>query len=148
MSADPLPIRLQPSALVKGGLRNRMGTVLLYDDTLVFVPSWLVQFSGAFGLLGMFVSQGVAKARATAKVASGHASVLTIPVATITEVESEKAKLGRRLVVRTALGEEFRFGGVKFERWSDDLTRVLAAGHRTVSPTGAGLVIADGRVGA
>jgi hypothetical protein len=88
------------------------------------------------------VTRGIANARAAGKVAAGDKSVVSIPLASITEVQSQKGKLGGKyLMVRTTTGDEYRFGGVKFEKWSDDLRKALTDASREVTPTAGGFSV-------
>jgi len=88
------------------------------------------------------VTRGIANARAAGKVAAGEKSVEVIPLKSISEIRSHKGKLGgRSLVVRTITGDEYRFGGVRFDKWSEDLAGALGAIGRKVSQTDGALSV-------
>jgi hypothetical protein len=136
--ADPL--KTQSALWLKGGLKTRAGTLLLYPDQLVHVSSKAAQFGAAFGALGILVTRQIANTRAAAKVEAGDESITSIPLAAISDVHGEKGKLdGNTLVVRTTSGDEYRFGGVRFDRWSEDLGQALTGAGRQVTATDEGL---------
>jgi len=122
------------------GQRGRSGTVVLYARELVFVPSRVAQFGAAFGLLGFFLSRAIAMSRAHPRAITAHPFLTRVPLVTVTEVRSEKGRFGQRIVVRTDGGEEYTLGGVRFDRWADDLAGLLVANGRAIRFTGTGLV--------
>jgi hypothetical protein len=127
---------------MRGGLKNRAGSLLLYPDQLVHVGSKAAQIGGGFGLIGVLVTRGIANAQAPKKVAAGDKSVVSIPLASVSEVYGRNGKLGSKsLVVVTTTGDEFRFGGVNFEKWSEDLTNALTSIGRQVTPIDGRLTV-------
>jgi len=133
MADTPVPLRVQAAFWMRGGLKNRAGSLLLYPDRLVHVGSKLLQVGGGGGVLGVLLARGIANGRAAGKAAKGGSNVVSIPLSTISGVTGEKRKLrGGILVVRTITGEEYRFGGVKFDAWSDDLSKAFAGAGRQV----------------
>jgi hypothetical protein len=134
------PLKMQTALWIKGGLKTRAGTLLLYPDQLVHVGSKAAQFGAAFGAIGILVTRQMANTRAAAKVEAGDTSITSIPLATISDVHGEKGRLdGNTLVVRTTSGDEYRFGGVKFDRWAEDLGQALTDAGRRVTTTDEGL---------
>ena len=141
MADYAVPLQTQAAFLLRGGLKNRAGSLLLYPDQLVHVGSKLAQFGVGFGLIGMVLTRGIANSRAPGKVAKGGTSVTAIPFTNITRIVGQTHKVGKpTLVVRTLGGDEFRFG-VPFDKWSDDLGKALTAAGRTVTPTEEGLSV-------
>jgi hypothetical protein len=127
---------------MRGGLKNKMGTLLLYPDKLVHVGSRAAQMGAGFGAIGMLVAQRRAKSQAAKKVAEGDKSVVAIPLVTLTEIHGSKGKVGGKyLIVKTATGDEYKFGGIKFDQWSDDLSKTLVAGGQTITPTESGFSV-------
>ncbi len=142
MAQETVPLRTQSAAWMRGGLKNRMGSLLLYPDKLCHVGSKAAQVGGGFGALGVLVTRGIANAQAPKKVSAGHKAVIAIPLSNVTEVRGVKGKMGNRLlIVRTANGEEYKFRGVKFDEWSDDLNHAFRASGRTPVPTESGFTV-------
>ena len=140
MAEQAVPLKAQSASWVKGGLKSRAGTLLLYPDQLVHVGSKAAQIGAAFGAIGILVTRQIANAGAARKVEAGGKSVMSIPLATISEAHGQKGKLdGNSIIVRTTTGDEYRFGGVKFDRWSEDLGRALTNAGRQVTFTDEGL---------
>lgn len=140
--AGEVVIRTQSASWMRGGLKNKMGTLLLYPDKLVHVGSRAAQMGAGFGAIGMLVAQKRAKTQAAKKVAEGDKSAVAIPLAIITEIHGQKGKVGGKyVIVKTATGDEYKFGGIKFDQWSDDLSKTLAASGRTITPTDGGFSV-------
>ena len=133
MIGHEVPTRTQAAALIKGGFNNKPGTLSLYRDRLVFVSSKLAMVGPVFGAAGVLVTRSVANARAAGKAASGDKSTLVIPLSTVAEVAAQGSKLAHSVIFRTTTGEEYRFGGLKFDKWSDDLRGAFAGINRTVT---------------
>ena len=65
------PLRSQTAFLMRGGLKNQAGTLLLYPDRLSHVGSAGIVAGAAGGAVGMLVAGKVAKNRAAGKEAEG-----------------------------------------------------------------------------
>jgi hypothetical protein len=140
MAETAAPLKTQSALWIKGGLKTRAGTLLLYPDQLVHVGSKAAQLGAAFGAIGILVTRQVANTRAAGKVEAGDKSITSIPLATISDVRGEKGKLdGNCMIVRTTSGDEYRFGGVKFDGWSEDLGKALTNAGRRVTASDQGL---------
>jgi hypothetical protein len=141
VSKPEVAVRKGSAYLVRGGLKNRPGTLLLYSDRLVHVASKLAMAGGGFGMLGVLVTRGIANARADAQAAKGGKSVLVLPLNSISSVEVEKRKAKRKsgkLVVHTTNGENYRFTASSVDEWSAALTETIRSQGRTTEPNGTG----------
>ena len=142
MDEKGIPLRSQTAMWMRGGLKNRPGTLLLYSDQIHHVGSAAARLGMGFGAVGAVTGQLSAKAAAPKKVQEQHKSVFSISLADIREVEAAKSKLGGGfLIVRTFTGEEHRFGGIKGDEWSRDLSQALTTQGRTVTPKDGGFTV-------
>jgi hypothetical protein len=118
MSSE-MALRKGSAAIVRGGLKNRPGTLLVYPDRVVHVSSTAAMFGAGFGALGVLVTRGIANARSDARVLKGGTGVTTVPYEAIMTLSVDKKgnrKFGR-IVVHTTSGEEFLFAISKVDEW-------------------------------
>jgi hypothetical protein len=135
VAENAVPIRTAWAYWYQGGLRNKVGSLLLYPDQLVYVGSKVAQIGRRFGIVGTLATQKTVHPRAAGKVAAGHKSVVPISLTSISEVSVKFFKLGgKSLIVRTASGSEYRFWGVNSENWLADVRNIFTDSGRTVTP--------------
>ena len=128
-------LRSDTAFLIKGGLKNKAGTLLLFPDRISHVGSAGMVAGMAGGAIGMVVAGKLAKNKAADKEAEGGKGVDTIALADVAEVRKGRSGLNRNLLeVVSADGTTHMFG-VKFEKWKPDLVAAL---------TGAGRQVQDG----
>lgn len=130
------PIRTETAFLLKGGLKNQSGTLLLYPDRVSHVVSAGLAAGAAGGALGALVANKVAKGRAVGKEAEGGKGVTTLPLSQVTEVRKGKQGLNRNILEIEAGDGTMLKLGVKFDRWKPDLVAALAAAGRSVQDGG------------
>jgi hypothetical protein len=130
------PIRTQTAFLIRGGLKNKTGTLLLYPDRISHVGSAGMTAGLAGGAIGMAVAGKLAKNKAADKEAEGGKGVTTMPLADVTEVRKAKSGLNRNLLeVVGANGTALMFA-VKFDQWKPDVLAALQGAGRTVRDGG------------
>jgi hypothetical protein len=130
------PIRTQTAFLIKGGLKNKAGTVLLYPDRISHVGSAGMAAGMAGGALGAAVANKLAKNKAADKEAEGGKGVTTMRLADVTEVRKAKSGLNRNLLeVVGADGSTLMFA-VKWDQWKADVVSALQGAGRTVNDAG------------
>jgi hypothetical protein len=130
------PLRTQTAFIIRGGLKNQAGTLLLYPDRISHVASNGLAAGAAGGALGMLVAGKVAKGKAAGKEAEGGKGVTTIPLAQLTQVRKGKQGLNKNLLeVEAADGTVLKLG-VKFDQWKPDLVAALGAAGRAVQDGG------------
>jgi hypothetical protein len=130
------PLRSQTAMLVRGGLKNQSGTLLLYPDRLSHVASNAMGAAAAGGAIGMLVAGKMAKNKAANKEAEGGKGVTTIALADVTEVRKAKQGLNKNLLeVQAADGTVLKLG-VKFDQWKPDIVAALGAAGRSVHDGG------------
>jgi hypothetical protein len=136
------PIRNNADILVTVGQKRRKGRLLLYPDRLVHVDSKLPQFLTLIPLLSIrWASRGVARVLAARKVAAGDTSVLAVPLTVVSEVRTQKAGLGKVLIILTATGAEHHFLAVNCDKWLADLSKALTDSGSQVSPSEVGFPV-------
>jgi hypothetical protein len=122
--------------------------LLLYPDRVAHVDAKMQHF----GLLPFFVivvlCRWIASRRAPKQVAAGAASVVSIPLATVRQVEIETLRpgqdtslLGHTLVILTTDGAAYRFTGLRCDKWLADLGTAVSGTGRHLSPTTAGFAV-------
>jgi hypothetical protein len=130
------PLRSDTAFLIKGGLKNKAGTLLLFPDRISHVASAGMAAGMAGGAIGIVVAGKVAKNRAADKEAEGGKGVDTIPLADVREVRKGRSGLNRNLLeVVSADGSSHLFG-VKFEKWKPDVLAALTDAGRQVQDGG------------
>jgi hypothetical protein len=130
------PIRTQTAFLIKGGMKNKAGTVLLYPDRISHVGSAGMAAGMAGGAIGMAVAGKLAKNKAADKEAEGGKGVTTMALADVTEVRKAKSGLNRNLLeVVGADGSTLMFA-VKYDQWKPDVVTALQGVGRSVSDGG------------
>lgn len=130
------PIRTQTAFVIRGGLKNQAGTLLLYPDRLSHVASNALAAGAAGGAIGALISSKVAKNKAAAKEEAGGKGVTTIPLGQVTEVRKSKQGLNKNILeVVSADGTAVKLG-VKFDQWKPDLVQALTAAGRAVHDGG------------
>jgi len=130
------PLRTQTAFLLKGGLRNQTGTLLLYPDRLSHVASNALAGTAVGGALGGMIASGAAKKRAAKKEEEGAKGVTTLAFDQITEIHRAKQGLNKNLLeVATADGSAYKFA-VKFDQWKPDLMAAFGAAGRQVHDAG------------
>jgi len=130
------PLRSQTAFLLKGGLRNQTGTLLLYPDRLSHVASNALAGTAVGGALGSMIATGMAKKRAAQKEEAGAKGVTTMAFDQITEIRRAKQGLNKNILeVGTADGTVLKFA-VKFDQWKPDLVAALGAAGRQVHDAG------------
>jgi hypothetical protein len=124
--------------LLRGGLKNQSGSLLLYPTRLVHVARSNLT-AGMFGLIGgLIASRGKAEKRA----AAGGKGVTSIPLASLSGVTKGSQALNKNvLVVHESDGTELRFG-VKYDDWSPAICQAVAAAGRAVTPAEDGFTFA------
>ena len=135
------PIRTQTAFLIKGGMKNKAGTVLLYPDRISHVGSAGMAAGIAGGAVGMAIVGKLAKNKAAEKEAEGGKGVTTMPLADVTEVRKAKSGLNRNLLeVVGADGSSLMFA-VKYDQWKPDVVAALQGAGRTVDDGGDVLTV-------
>ena len=130
------PIRTQTAFLIKGGLKNKAGTLLLFPDRISHVGSAGMAAGLAGGAIGAAVAGKLAKNKAADKEAEGGKGVTTIPLADVTELRKAKSGLNRNLLeVVSADGGTAMFA-VKWDQWKPDVVAALQGAGRAVSDGG------------
>jgi len=130
------PLKTQTAFIIRGGLKNQPGTLLLYPDRLSHVASSAMLGAAAGGAIGMMVAGKMAKNKAADKEAEGGKGVTTILLADVTEVRKGKQGLNKSLLeVVAADGTALKFGA-KFDQWKPDLVAALGNAGRQVSDNG------------
>lgn len=130
------PIRTQTAFIIKGGMKNKAGTLLLYRDRISHVGSGAMGAAMVGGAVGMAVAGKLAKNKAAEKEAKGGITVNTIRLADVTEVRKAKSGLNRNLLeVVSADGSSLMFA-VKYEQWKPDVVAALQGAGRSVSDGG------------
>jgi hypothetical protein len=98
-----------------------------------------------FGLIPLILivvlCRWIASIRAPKQVAAGAASVVSIPLATVRQVEIETRGLGQSLVIFTTEGTTYRFTGLRCDKWLADLGTAVSGTGRHLSPTAAGFAV-------
>lgn len=136
------PIRTQTAFLIKGGLKNKSGTLLLYPDRISHVGSAGMMAGAAGGAIGMAVAGKLAKNKAAEKEAEGGKGVTTIPLSAVTELRKAKSGLNRNLLeVVSADGSTAMFG-VKWDQWKPDVVAAMQGAGRTVNDGGDVVTVA------
>lgn len=135
------PLRSQTAFLIRGGLKNQAGTLLLYPDRISHVASAGIVAGAAGGAVGMLVAGKVAKNRAAGKEAEGGKGVLTIPLSEVTELRRAKQGLNKNLLeVHAGDGSAHKFA-VKYDQWKPDLVAALGAVGRSVHDGGDAVTV-------
>ena len=130
------PIRTQTAFIIKGGLKNKTGTLLLYPDRISHVGSAAMGAAMFGGAVGMAVAGKMAKNKAADKEAEGGKGVTTMALADVTEVRKAKSGLNRNLLeVVSADGTALMFA-VKYDQWKPDVVAALHSAGRTVNDGG------------
>lgn len=130
------PLKTQTALIIRGGLKNQAGTLMLYPDRLSHVASKAMAAGAAGGAIGMLVANKVAKNKAADKEAEGGKGVTTIALAEVTEVRKAKQGLNKNLLeVVAADGTALKLG-VKFDQWKPDLVAALNNAGRRVQDGG------------
>lgn len=130
------PLRSQTAMLVRGGLKNQSGTLLLYPDRLSHVASKAMGAAVAGGAIGALVAGKMAKNKAADKEAEGGKGVTSIPLTAVTAVRKAKQGLNKNLLeVEAADGTVLKLG-VKFDQWKPDLVAALGAAGRSLHDGG------------
>jgi hypothetical protein len=130
------PIRTQTAFLIKGGLKNKAGTVLLYRDRISHVGSAGMAAGVAGGAIGMAVAGKLAKNKAAGKEAEGGKDVTTMRLADVTEVRKARSGLNRNLLeVVSADGTALMFA-VKYDQWKPDVVAAIQGAGRTITDGG------------
>lgn len=130
------PIRTQTAFIIKGGMKNKAGTLLLYRDRISHVGSGAMGAAMVGGAVGMAVAGKLAKNKAAEKEAKGGITVNTIRLADVTELRKAKSGLNRNLLeVVSADGSSLMFA-VKYEQWKPDVVAALQGAGRSVSDGG------------
>lgn len=130
------PLRTQTAFIIRGGLKNQSGTLMLYPDRLSHVASGAMAAGALGGAIGMAVANKLAKNKAEEKEAAGGKGVTTVPLADVVEVHKTKQALNKNILgIVTGDGTELKLG-VKFDQWKPDLIAALTAAGRQVSDGG------------
>jgi hypothetical protein len=130
------PIRTQTAFLIKGGLKNKAGTVLLYPDRISHVGSSGMAAGVAGGAVGMAIAGKLAKNKAADKEAEGGKGVTSLRLADVTEVRKARSGLNKNLLeVVGADGSTLMFA-VKYDQWKPDVVTALQGAGRTVTDGG------------
>lgn len=130
------PIRTQTAFLIKGGLKNKAGTALLYRDRVSHVGSSGMMAGAAGGAIGMAVAGKMAKNKAAEKEAEGGKGVTSIALVDVAEVRKAKQGLNRNLLqVVAADGTEMTLA-VKYDQWKPDVVAALQGAGRSVADGG------------
>lgn len=130
------PIRTQTAFIIKGGMKNKAGTLLLYRDRISHVGSGAMGAAMVGGAVGMAVAGKLAKNKAAEKEAKGGITVNTIRLADVTELRKAKSGLNRNLLeVVSADGTALMFA-VKYDQWKPDVVAALQGAGRSVSDGG------------
>lgn len=130
------PIRTQTAFIIKGGMKNKAGTLLLYRDRISHVGSGAMGAAMLGGAVGMAVAGKLAKNKAAEKEAQGGVTVNTLRLADVTEVRKAKSGLNRNLLeVVSADGTSMMFA-VKYDQWKPDVVAALQGAGRSVSDGG------------
>ncbi|MEN3314822.1 MAG: hypothetical protein V7605_1056 [Acidimicrobiaceae bacterium] len=130
------PLRSQTAFVIRGGLKNQAGTLLLYPDRLSHVASNALAAGAAGGALGSMIASGAAKKRAAKKEQEGAKGVTTIALDQISEIRKAKQGLNKNILeVVAADGTALKLG-VKFDKWKPDLVAALGASGRQVHDAG------------
>lgn len=130
------PIRSDTAFLIKGGLKNKAGTLLLFPDRISHVGSSALLAGAAGGAIGMVVAGKLAKGKAADKEAEGGKGVDTIHLAEVATVRKGKSGLNRNILeVVTRDGTSTLFG-IKFDKWKGDLVAALTTAGRQVRDDG------------
>lgn len=126
------PIRTQTAFLIKGGLKNKAGTLLLFPDRISHVASAALGAAALGGAAGALIANKMAKNKAAEKEAAGGQGVTTIPLAVVAEVRKGSQALNRNILeIVSSDGTATKFG-VKFDKWKPDLVAALTAAGRQV----------------
>jgi hypothetical protein len=148
---QPQPVALAPASATPlrndadyfmVGSKPQGGRLLLYPDRLVHVHARMQHTSFFPLVLIMVVFRWIARVRAPQRVAAGDASIVTVLLATVSQVQLQKRGLGQALTVLTTTGETYVFSGVWCDKWLADLGTALSRTGRQVSPTNLGLYVA------
>lgn len=123
------------------GQKSRGGRLLLYPDRLVHLDAKMQHFGLLPFVLIVVLCRWIARIRAPKRVAAGHASVVTVPLAIVSQVQVQKRGLGQALVILTTTGAAYRFFGVRCDQWLADLGTALDGSGRQVSPTTVGISV-------
>ena len=135
------PIRNDVDYLVVVGKKQRGGRLLLYPDRLVHVDAKMQHFGLIPFILIVALCRWIASIRAPKRVAAGAASVVTVPLAIVSQVQIQKRGLGQALLILTTTGAAYRFGGLRCDKWLADLGTALNGSGRQVSPTTVGISV-------
>ena len=130
------PIRTQSAFLIKGGLKNKAGTVLLYPDRISHVGSGALAGGAVGGAVGMAVVGKLAKNKAADKEAEGGKGVTTMALSDVTEVRKAKSGLNRNLLEVVAADGSTLMFAVKYDQWKPDVVTALQGAGRTVTDGG------------
>ena len=130
------PLRSDTAFLIRGGLKNKAGTLLLFPDRISHVGSAGMMAGMAGGAIGAAMAGKVAKNKAAGKEAEGGKGVDTIPLASVTEVRKGKSGLNRNLLEVVSADGSSQLFGVKFEKWKPDLLAALTGAGRSVQDGG------------
>jgi hypothetical protein len=136
------PLKRSPAFLLKGGLKNKPGTLLLYPDRIVHVASRGIWAGAAFGALGALLGQVLASRRAERHADAGGPNVLQIPLSTLSGVHRGKQGINRDILeITTADGQRYQLG-TKYTKWGPEIRRLVQAQGREPVEVDGGFVLA------
>ena len=135
------PLRNDVDYCMLVGQKQRKGRLLLYPDRIAHVDAKM-QHIGLYALiLIVVVCRWIARMRAPKRVAAGGASVVTIPLATVSQVQIVTRGLGQSLSILTTSGAAYVVVGVRCDQWLADIGAASTRAGRRVTQTTVGISV-------
>ena len=110
-----MPIKKEQTALVLGGLKNKMGYLVLFPDNLVFLESSAFSVGAAFGALGGLLSARMQSDKVIADAVQRGKGVTAVPLGELAALRKPRNNI---IEIETSAGTLYTFGGIPFEKWA------------------------------
>ena len=131
-----MPIKKEQTALVLGGLKNKMGYLVLFPDSLVFLESSAFSAGAAFGALGALLSASTKSDKSIAEAVQRGKGVTAIPLG---ELSALRKPRNNTIEIETTTGNLYKFGGISFEKWAPVIQAHLGSRGVTVAASASEL---------